>query len=98
MWDKWNPKECLRQTREQCCIINNFNADRINYAEVLPSPRQIESLGTPPDTPLSAQSLLVSLVVVKLEQTRRRPYELMEDLEMVDLQTKPKTKERKRKC
>jgi hypothetical protein len=32
--DKWTHKECLRQTRERCCIVNNFSADRINNTEV----------------------------------------------------------------
>jgi hypothetical protein len=56
LWDRWTPKECLRQTREKCCIINNFSADHISYTEVPPSPLQ-----TPPGTPSSVRSLPLSL-------------------------------------
>jgi hypothetical protein len=74
--------------------MNNFNADRINYAEVPPTPRQVESLGTP-DTPISVQSLPVSLVVARPEPTRRCLYKLMEELEIVDIQAKPKLRKEK---
>jgi len=100
MWDKWTPKECLRQTRERCCIVNNFSADRINYTEVPQSPLQVESLDTPPGTPFSTRSLPVSLVAPNIskfviqEATRIRPYKLMEDLELTEM-VRPKTKERK---
>jgi hypothetical protein len=101
IWDKWTTKECIRQTRERCCVVNNFSADRIHYTEVPPSPLQVESLDTPPGTPISSRSLPVSLVAPNLskfmipEATRRRPYKLMEDLELSDLKVKPKNKERK---
>jgi hypothetical protein len=67
LWDKWTPKECLKQTRERCCIINNFNADHINYAEI-PSP---------PGSPTSIRSLPSSLTkaptrITRSEATRRR--------------------------
>lgn len=101
MWDKWTPAECLRQTRERCCIVNNFSADRIQYTEVSPTPLQAESLTTPPGTTISSRSLPLSLLTPKLskltkpETTRRRPYKLVEELEMTDINVKPRTKERK---
>ena len=101
MWDKWTPAECLRQTRERCCIVNNFSADRIQYTEVSPTPLQAESLNTPPGTPTSSRSLPLSLLtpklskLTKLETTRRRPYKLVEELEMTDINVKPRNKERK---
>jgi len=41
IWEKWTPKECLRQAIERCCIISNFILDRINYTEVPPTSLQI---------------------------------------------------------
>jgi hypothetical protein len=32
LWDKWTPKECVRYTRERCCVITNINADRVLYS------------------------------------------------------------------
>jgi hypothetical protein len=101
IWDKWTPKQCIRQTRERCCVVNNFSADRIHYSEVRPSPLQVESLDTPPGTPIPSRSLPVSLLAPNPskfmipEATRRRPYKLMEDLELSYLKVKPKNKERK---
>jgi hypothetical protein len=66
----------MRQTRERCCIINNFNADRISYAEV-PTPQRKETRGTPPDSPLSARSLPVSLVCTQPKPTRGRTYKML---------------------
>ena len=48
IWDKWTPKECVRQTKERCCVITNINADWVSYYEV---PR------TPPLTPIFSHSL-----------------------------------------
>jgi hypothetical protein len=84
IWDKWTPKECLRQTRERC-IINNFSAERINYTEVPPTP-----LDSPPSSPVSARSLSVSWIT-----PARRPHKPMEALEMINIKTKSKAKERK---
>jgi hypothetical protein len=28
LWDKWTPKECIRHTKERCCLITNINADK----------------------------------------------------------------------
>jgi hypothetical protein len=92
-WDKWTPKECLRQTRERCCTVNNYTADRISYTGIPSTPFQAESLDTPPGTPTSARSLTISLItpdlskLVKPDKIRKRPYKLVEDLQM--------TKERK---
>jgi len=38
VWDKWTPKECIRHTRERCCIINNFNGARVQYSEIHQTP------------------------------------------------------------
>jgi hypothetical protein len=94
MWDKWTPKECLRQTRNRCCVINNYNADRISYTEVSQTPRELELVGTPPDSPLSSRSLPVSLAVA-MSEPRRCAYRLAEDFELGNLRAKSKTKERK---
>jgi len=64
MWDKWTPKECISHTRERCCIVNNFNADRVQYNEV---PQ------TPPLTPGSSGSLLGSLQGFQQLQSRELP-------------------------
>jgi len=37
-WDKWTPKECLRQTKERCCVVTNINANRVLYHEVQQTP------------------------------------------------------------
>ena len=57
IWDKWTLKECLKQTRERCCIINNFSAERINYTEVPQT-----SLDSPPSSPVYARSLPISWI------------------------------------
>jgi len=31
IWDKWTPKECIRHTKEWCCVITNINADQVSY-------------------------------------------------------------------
>jgi len=101
IWDKWTPQECLRQTRERCCIVHNFTVDHINYKEVPPTSLQVETIDTPPGTPLSSCSLPVSLLapslskLMKTETARRRPYKPIEDCEMMDMETKPRNKERK---
>jgi hypothetical protein len=97
MWDRWTPRECLRHSKEHCCIVNNFSADRISYTEV-PS---IEPLKSPPGSPKSAHSLPVSFKTYNVskqldpEPTRRRSLKLFESLEMDDLKAKPKLRERK---
>jgi len=68
IWDKWTPKECIRHTRERCCVIANINADRVLYSE-LPQ--------TPPLTPISVHSLPLSLPELpssqmRIPETRRR--------------------------
>jgi hypothetical protein len=104
IWDKWTPKKCLRQTQEQCCIINNYSAGCIDYTEVPPTSLQVETIDTPPGTPLSSFSLPVSLLapslskLMKTETARRRPYKPVEDCEMMDMQTKLRNKERKGEC
>jgi len=84
IWDKWTPKECLRQTRERC-ISNNFSAERINYTEVPPT-----SLETPPSSPVSARSLPVSWI----NPARRRPQKPVEYLQLFEI-AKTNAKERK---
>ena len=92
MWDNWTPKECKSHTRERCCIVNNFNADRVQYNEV---PQ------TPPLTPGSSRSLRSSLQGFQqlqsreLPEPRRRSSRVSENLELMELQRKPKGKERK---
>ena len=84
IWDKWTPKECLRQTRERC-ISNNFSAERINYTEVPPT-----SLETPTSSPVSARSLPVSWI----NPARRRPQKPVEYLQLFEI-AKTNAKERK---
>jgi hypothetical protein len=32
LWDKWNPKDCWRQTKDRCCVnINNYNCPKVMY-------------------------------------------------------------------
>jgi len=80
VWDKWTPKECIRHTRERCCIINNFNADKVHYIEI---PQ------TPPLTPGSSHSLYASLHRFQQLQSRelpepRRPSRVSENLELTE--------------
>jgi hypothetical protein len=92
VWDKWTPKECVRHTRERCCIINNFNADRVQCNEI---PQ------TPPLTPGSSHSLPASLhrcqqlQFRELPEPRRRPFRVSENLELTEFRRQPKNKERK---
>ena len=85
-------KECIRHTRERCCIIKNFNADRFQYNEI---PQ------TPPLTPGSSHSLPASLRRFKqlqsreLPEPRRRPSTVSENLELIEFRKQPKNKERK---
>jgi len=91
VWDKWTPTECIRHTRERCCIINNFNADRVQYNEI---PQ------TPPLTPGSSHSLPASLhrfqqlQSTELPEPRRRPSTVSENLELTEFRRQPKNKER----
>jgi hypothetical protein len=94
IWDRWTPNECLRQTRERCCVINNFSADRINYTEV-------PEAQTPPGSPSSVRSLPLSLTtpsptrITRSEAARKRAIKQLEDFEMADLPIKQREKERK---
>ena len=92
LWDKWTPKECIRHTKERCCMITNINADRVSYHEV---PQ------TPPLTPVSTRSLPLPIQETpqaryrEMSARRRSPARLSESLELMEFQTQPKTKERK---
>ena len=92
VWDKWTPKECIRHTREQCCIVNNFNADRVQYNKI---PQ------TPPLTPGSSHSLTASLQgFQRLQSTgppqpRRRSSRVSENLQLTKFRKQPRDKERK---
>ena len=96
-----DPKECLRQTKERCCIINNYSAGRIDYTEVPTTSFQLETIDTPPDTHLSSRSLPVSLLapslskMMKSEPSRRRTYKQLEEYEMKEMKAKLRNKERK---
>ena len=92
VWDKWTPKECVRHTREQC-IVNNFNAERVQYNEI---PQ------TPPSTQGSSHSLPASLQGFQQVQSREPPEprrrlssRISDNLELTEFQKKPKGKERK---
>jgi hypothetical protein len=92
LWDKWTPKECIRHTRERCCVITNINADRVSYREISPSP---------PLTPNSTRSLPLPIQEVPYSSfretnTRRRsPARTRDSMELVEFHQQPKTKERK---
>jgi hypothetical protein len=95
IWDKWTPRECIRHTRERCCVITNINAERVVYSEIPQSP---------PATPPSVRSLPLILpeprhtpasLSKELEPKRRSASKLNEDWDWMELQRKPKTKERK---
>ena len=92
LWDKWTPKECIRHTRERCCVISNINAERVLYSE-LP--------GTPPLTPVSVRSLPLSLPESQPSQStvteprRRSASRLSESWEWMEFQRKARAKERK---
>ena len=70
MWDKWTPKECISHTRERCCIVNNFNADRVQYNEVPQTPQL--TLG-------SSRSQLGSIQGFQQLQSRELPQNLEGD-------------------
>jgi hypothetical protein len=38
LWEKWTPRECIRHTRERCCVITNINADRVSYHDLPQTP------------------------------------------------------------
>jgi len=91
IWDKWTPKDCISHTREQCCIVNNFNADRVQYNEI---PQ------TPPLTPSSSHSLCSSLQGFQQLKSRelpkpRRSSRVSENLELMEFRRQPKGKEKK---
>jgi hypothetical protein len=34
LWDKWNPKDCWKQTKDRCCVsITNYNCPEVSYAK-----------------------------------------------------------------
>jgi len=93
VWGKWTPKECIRHTRERCCVVNNFNVDRVQYNEI---PQTL------PVTPGSSHSLPGSLQGFQQLQSRGPPEPrrrsssvVSENLEVMDFRRKPKTKARK---
>ena len=92
VWDMWTPKECTRHTGERCCIVNNYNADRVQYNEI---PQ------TPPLTPGSSYSLPVSFQRFQQFQSReppeprRRSSRTSENLELTEFRRQPIGKERK---
>jgi hypothetical protein len=89
---KWTPKECIRHTRERCCVITNIDADRVSYHDF---PQ------TPPVTPISTRSL--TLPIQEPPQSRgrevnvrhRSPVRLSEGWELMELPRTLKTKDRK---
>jgi hypothetical protein len=39
LWDKWNIKDCWKQTQDKCCVsIYNYNGRRVDYAKTDTSP------------------------------------------------------------
>jgi hypothetical protein len=39
LWDKWNPKDCWKQTQDKCCVsIYNYNGPRVEYTKTDTSP------------------------------------------------------------
>jgi hypothetical protein len=91
IWDKWTPKECIRQTKERCCVITNINAERVSYHEV---PR------TPPLTPVSTHSFPLSIQEThpsrqrKLTSRRRSLSRTSDSWELAEFQGKSKVKDR----
>ena len=91
IWETWTPKECIRQTKERCCVITNINADPVSYLEV---PR------TPPLTPILSHSLPLSIEGPhqsrqrELTPRRRSPMRTSERWELTEFQRKSKVKER----
>ena len=85
-------KECISHTRERSHIVNNFNADRVQYNEI---PQ------TPPLIPSSSRSLRSSLQGFQQLQSRELPEprrgssRVSENLELMEFQRQPKGKERK---
>jgi len=91
--DKWTPKDCVRHTRERCCLVNNFNAERVQYNEI---PQ------TPPLTPGPSHFLSASLQGFQqlqyrkpLESRKRSSSRVSENLELTEFRRKPKSKESK---
>jgi hypothetical protein len=100
LWDKWNPRECIRHTRERCCVITNINADRVLYSEIPQTP-PLTPTRTPPSSPVSIRSLPLSLPGPQPSQSRipeprrRSASGLSESWEWIEFQRKAKAKERK---
>jgi hypothetical protein len=39
LWNKWNPRDCWKQTQDKCCVsIYNYNSPRVEYAKTDTSP------------------------------------------------------------
>ena len=38
IWDRWTPRDCIRHTKERCCVITNINADRVYIMKSLGHP------------------------------------------------------------
>jgi hypothetical protein len=99
-WDKWTPRECIRHTRERCCVITNINADRVLYSEIPQTP-PLTPARTPPSSPVSIRSLPLSLPGPQPSQSRmpeprrRSASRLSESWEWIKFERKVKAKERK---
>ena len=99
IWDNWTLKECIRHTRERCCVITNINADRVLYSE-LPQTPPSTPVRTAPATPVSVRSLPFSLQEPRhsnsrAPEPRRSASRLDEDWGWIVNQKKTKAKERK---
>jgi hypothetical protein len=92
LWEKWTPKECIRHTRERCCVITNINADRVLYHDFQQPP---------PVTPISTRSLPLPIQeppqsrIREVSVRRRSPVRLSEGWELTEFQRPLKNKERK---
>ena len=88
IWDKWTSKECIRHTRERCCIINNFNGARVQYNEI-PQTRPV-TLGLSHSLPVSFQESQQVRSGDPPEPRRRLSSRVNESWELKEFQQKPK--------